>query len=143
MTEELFNDLKVGGLFQEIEWFGVDVIGQVGVFISGSAAFVPEKIWDSYEVYGHTLNYFIRRLKVRSHQEVLDSIGNQDFKCFADSGLYAFDYDPNSNKIYNLIETPAKATTVDDLELERHLLEALPKFNLVFGESQINCQKLI
>lgn len=143
MTEELFHDLKVGGLFQEFEWFGMDINGQIGAFIAGNNAYVPEKIWESYEVYGNTLNYFIRRLKVRSYQEILDSVGDQDFKDFADSGLYAYDYEPNSDKFYNLIETPENPIKINDLELEEYLIEGLPKFNIVFGESQISSDQLI
>lgn len=143
MTEELFNDLKVSGLFQEIEWFGVDQLGQIGAFISGGNAYFPNEIWGSYETYGNTLNFFIGRLKEKSYKEILESTGEANFIDFAESGLFAYDYDPNSEQIYKLMKRPSKPITIENLELDRYLIDSLPRLNVVFGGSQINCEKLV
>jgi hypothetical protein len=146
MTEELFENLKKQGLFYELEWFGIDLKGQIGFFIAGDTAYVPEKIWYSYKEYEQILSSFIGRLKVKSNFEILESIGDQTFNDYANSGLYTYDYlqisETNLDTCYTLMTHPPKPINVSDLELDENLIQAIPKLNVIFGEPQINYNEL-
>ncbi|UKN03448.1 hypothetical protein K6119_07970 [Paracrocinitomix mangrovi] len=145
MDEELFNSIKDNALGWEFDWFAFDKKGQIGMFTTFYGCIVPSQVWESYENYGNTLNYFIGLQPELTPEQILDSIPGQtnDWKEYAKTGLFAHNYESTdygaTKDYYELKVKPEKPLLKADLKLEKQYIEAMPVLDVEFGvDTQIN-----
>ncbi len=112
---------------EDIEWYGVDETGKIGLFMSGGSLAVPEFICKSRENLEKVCEFF-GKLNVLISDCV--SINNklvyprQEFitECerMSQKGIYCFDIsdDENLDNHYIFVSKPEKPLLIDELPLE-------------------------
>lgn len=112
---------------EDIEWYGIDETGKIGLFMSGGSLAVPEFICKSRENLEMVCEYF-RKLDNNITNDVM--INNklvyprQEFvyecKSMSQKGIYCFDIsdDEKNDNQYIFISKPKKPLYIKDLPLE-------------------------
>lgn len=81
----------------DMEWYGVDKMGNVAVFCSGGEGNLPEFICENVERADELIEYFDRMKKITSSMLVFPQTkvgrAEQVARDFSDKGLYYFDAD--------------------------------------------------
>ncbi|MFK7971147.1 MAG: hypothetical protein AB8F95_12305 [Bacteroidia bacterium] len=133
------NSVILGGNYLELDWFGIDQNGLLGVFSSAGPGYIPEQVKAS------RLNYI----------ELLSEIENLPFRFkpilktrekgifidwmeYAQQGLIGFDYQDVHRVVktakYDLISIPETLLTVDELYIRKSLINLIPRFRIDFNQ---------
>jgi hypothetical protein len=121
----------------EFDWVGVDKIGQIAIFSSFNAAYIPEKVLLSFEKYLHLSSAVNNLLDITESIIVTKQIGNfNDWSAYSKKGLYAYDYQDSQRTIkleqYDLISKPKESLNIQSLGKIDSFIDILPLFNVTF-----------
>ena len=149
MDEELFNNLKTYGLTHEFDWFAFDKKGQIAIFTSVDSGIVPTQVWESYEAYGNTLNFFLNLQPKKNFQQLLDSNpgAEEDYKEYAKTGIFAYRYSSldfgRTHDLFQLQAEPDIPLLSEKIKLKETYKKSIPVIDVVFGiDTQIANREL-
>jgi hypothetical protein len=118
----------------DCDWFAVDSVGQLALFTSAGAPYVPEFYWPNPKL----LRDLVKKAELMPvscrHEFVGERQAGCDYSSWthaADRGLYGYDYDLHTDTGYRLITIPGQPVRVGDASAA--WARDLPFFNGVFG----------
>lgn len=112
---------------EDIEWYGVDETGKIGLFMSGGSLAVPSSICKSRENLEKVCDYFNNFNRLISNCVDINNkivYPRKEFitecKLTSQKGIYCFDIsdDDNLNNQYYFISKPETPLFIDELPLE-------------------------
>lgn len=148
MHRDTWNDMiKIGYLYQELDWLAVDNKGQLGIFAASMNAPIPEKVKSSFE------NYEKLRQRIdlvpKATISILVTPAKGDFSNwirFAEKGFFAFDFQDvhrtEKKNQYDLIAKPARPLIIDELHLPSMIADSLAKLDCDFADGDVATDKV-
>jgi len=132
-----WKSLKDNNDYAEFDWFGIDRVGNIGMFCSFGIGPVPKIVWSSLELYNELYEIIENLPEVTQPQLVYKGNGYfTDWLAYASKGLFAYDYHDihrtKKLKQYDLIAVPDNPTKIEDLMLSQKLINYIPKLRVEF-----------
>jgi len=125
---------------EDIEWYGIDETGRIGLFMSGGSLAVPKFICKSRENLEMVCDYFRKLDNIITDDVMINnklSYPRKEFvfecKLMSQKGVYCFDIsnDEKNDNQYIFISKPQKSLNVKDLPFEIQNIMLNYKMNLV------------
>ncbi len=145
MDKEIWLGIMTHGpVYHELDWIGVDRVGQLGVFTAIMDAPVPEVVGLSYEWYME-LREHIDRLDESIAADLMTKEDGDfsDWLTYARKGFFAFDFldvhrtqEPRLDQ-YDLIARPMEPILLDDLALSDELKRIIPQIDGNFQDGAV------
>lgn len=149
MTKNIWEDvIKHGAFAQELDWFAIDISGNMGVFSAIMHAPIPEKVKTSYENYIELKQFINSFSKSTSFLLTTTEQGNfSDWTSYAEKGLFAFDFQDVHRTIaknqYDLIARPLLPIKFIDANIPSRLLHTLVELDCDFSKGDIQTKLIM
>lgn len=141
LDQETWDSISGNNLVYELEWVAADRDNNLALFVSYMPAKVPSMVLTSLEDYNEIYNYFDCRIPWKSSEQILAKPAQSSLDEFAEIGLFTYDFkvdhEAPENQGYRLYASPANSFTIQDIELDEHLILQIPRLDCVFGEEII------
>ena len=146
MTKTEWNNILTYGAYEsELEWFAMDKNGYLGMFTAIMNAPIAEQIKKSFELYTKLKNIINNLPNTSSALQIIKGDGDfSDWLNYSQKGLFSFDYQDihRVEKLdqYDLVSQPSKPISIDELDIEKQLIEIVPQLGCSFQEGNLKTQ---